>query len=375
MLHFFGFLLLAVACYFALGQFTLPLWVKLVSSILTAVGLISGIAGVRQRIAAARNANQFLEGEPTKESLGDWLKKYGVDADGKNDSGVVSLVGASLSFAMLPVLFYVNPWIPGPPLEYVGLIIMNIALAIAFAVVPYKVIEALLTLFTGRTIGAMVASEQPAAQELTRNWDTWWATRKEKQRSDLDLGLWVIVTVLLSYALSRFIPWSPGFYEAHRFVAAFISIVVAGAIGLGIASALHYARMKEGFRKKEILGFALACLIAPAITGTLGGVNHLGTEGMDVYGFPKIASEGSSGFQTRSQRRERMVESLFNYITSRHGLASIGSAAVAALPFAIGSLALLSGGMRSHLWKEEYKNYNLVGVILGLIGLIIWISS
>jgi len=123
------------------------------------------------------------------------------------------------------------------------------------------------------------------------------------------------------------------------------------------------------------LGIALACLIAPAIFGALGGVNHLsGEPATDVYGFEKAKDQRSGGFQTRSQRREKLVENLFGYVTSGHGLASLGTAIAVALPFIVGSLAFRGGSAGIKL-SDKYQNYSFVGIVLGVIGLMIWISS
>jgi len=141
-------------------------------------------------------------------------------------------------------------------------------------------------------------------------------------------------------------------------------------VGLLAAATLHYAKAKHDFEKKQILGIALACLIAPALFGALGGVNHLsGDSAKDVYGFERIEGQSSEGFQTKSQRREKLVENLFGYVTSKHGLASLATGIAAALPFIVVSLRFLGGSRR------EYQNYNPVGIVLGVIALMIWISS
>ena len=378
MLSVIGFLVIGALFYFALARLTLPLWVNLVSSALLAMGLMVAIAAAKRRFLAAQRINRFLEQQPTKESLGDWLKQNGIDPDGKANDGDSTLVGTCLFFAALLLAFYLNPWSPTHPLEYVGLIITNVVAAATVSVIAYRLLRKILDLSTRKAVGAVLSSQHAACEEIVKagNWQSELDFLAAKRRRDLDLGLWLVLAVSLGVLLDRFLPWPPAFYEAHRFVCAFISILFSGVVGLVAVAALHYTRVENAFEKKEILGIALACLIAPAIFAALGAVNQLSSEAAtDVYGFEKTKDQRSGGFQTRSQRREKLVENLFSYVTSRHGLASLGTAAAVALPFVVGSLALLGSSTRSHLWKDEYQNYYFVGVVLGVLGLMIWISS
>lgn len=367
-----GFLVFGALFYFALARLELPLWVTLVASAVMALGLASGVAGTKQRFLAARRINRFLESKPTKESLGDWLKQNGIDPSGKIDDSLDFGLGASLFLATLLLAFYVNPWSPTHPLDYVGLIITNVSMALAASVIGYRVLERVLDLNTGKAANAIISSEHKACQEIASegNWPIALSSRREKRHADLDLGLWLVGTVLLAILLDRFLPWPPAFYQAHRFVCAFVSILSSGVLSLLAVATLHYTKAKYDFEKKQILGMALSCLIAPAFFGALGGVNHLSSDSTkDVYGFEKNGSERSAGFQTRSQRRENIVRNLFGYITSGHGLASLATGIGVALPFFVASLGLMGGS------RPAYQNYNLVGLVLGFIGLMIWISS
>lgn len=378
MFQVIGFLVLGALFYFALARLELPLWVKLVSSAFLAMGFVAAFVGAKQRFLAAQRINRFLDQKPSKESLTEWLKQNGIAIDGKADEGASFTLGACLFLAVLLLAFYLNPWSPTLALEYVGWIIVNVSVAATVCVIGYRTLEAMLNSLTRKTVHAVLSSKYAACEELVKedNWQAKLSVRDEKRRTDLDLGMWVVFTVLVGVLLDRFLPWSAEFYATHRFVCAFISIFLSGVVGLVAAAALHYAGAKYEFQKKEILGIALACLIAPAILGTLGGVNHLsGDSTRDVFGFERPRNERSGGFRTRSQRRENLVKDLFGYVTSGHGLASLGTAIAVGLPFILGSVALLAGSMRSHLWKEEYQSYNFVGLVLGVIGLIIWISS
>src|SRR6266545_126700 len=98
MLPVIGFLVFGAAFYFALARLGLPLWVNLVSSAFAAVGLAAAIEGAKQRFFAARRINRFVEQEPTKESIEDWLKKNGIDPTGKVDEGTSAVVSGCLFF-------------------------------------------------------------------------------------------------------------------------------------------------------------------------------------------------------------------------------------------------------------------------------------
>ena len=326
-----------------------------------------GIGGCNRscktKISAAQKIDQFLEQQPTKGSLGDWLKKHGIDPGGKANEGDSSVLATCLFIAALLLAFYLNPWVPVHPLDYVGLIITNLTAALTVSVIAYRMLRKILDLPRRKTVRAVLSCQQAAWKRLSKK-ETGrqnWMFEKRNDLRYLDLGLWLVLAVSLGVLLDRFLPWSPAFYEAHRFVCAFISILFSGIVSLVAVATLHYARAEHAFEKKEILGIALACLIAPAILGALGAVNHLsGESARDVYGFERSDNPRSGGFQTRSQRRGKLVEDLFGYITSKHGLASLGTAAAVALPFVVGSLALLGSSTRSHVWKEVYQNYNLV---------------
>ena len=372
MLGLIGFLVVGALLYFALARFELPLWMNLTTSALVAAGFAVAVAGIKRRFSGAQRIHKLIEPNPTRESLTDWLKQYGIDPDGKANDGDSGATSSLLFLALLILAFHFNPWSPTHPLDYVGLIITNVTMALTVPIIAYRMLGKILDLNTRKAVNAVISSEHDACREIVKegNWQNLLSSREEKWNRDLDVGFWLVLTVLLAILLDRFLPWSPAFYQAHRFVCAFISILSAGVLSLLAAATLHYTKAKYDSEKKKILGIALACLIVPALFGALGGVNHLsGDSAKDVYGFEKIEGQSSEGFQTRSQRREKLVENLFGYVTSKHGLASIATAIAVALPFLVASLRLLGGN------KPEYQNYNLVGIVLGVIAFLIWISS
>jgi hypothetical protein len=111
----------------------------------------------------------------------------------------------------------------------------------------------------------------------------------------------------------------------------------------------------------------LSLLILPAMFSSCAAINHYGDEQKDALGFEYADLEKRSGFSTRSQRRERLVENAFAHITSSHGIASIVLSLLAASPFLL-CLYLLNKEMMGYF----PNGWLPVTVVLGIVFLVIY---
>jgi hypothetical protein len=141
------------------------------------------------------------------------------------------------------------------------------------------------------------------------------------------------------------------------------AIVLAVFIG-GLVELTKYVR-KQSVRFRVLA--VLSLLVAPSMLTTCTAINRLSTdEKRDAFGLGRPDYE--VGGATRGMRRERLVHNTFTYITSAHGLASMGTAIVVSMPF----LVCLRKILREVHSLDDIAGYWRVAVPLGLVSLVLF---
>jgi len=113
-------------------------------------------------------------------------------------------------------------------------------------------------------------------------------------------------------------------------------VVITGILLLSLLGGIAEMAGFLKYRSSRVAAYAiLSVFLFPAMFTSCGLINRLGENGRDVFGFEYAEfEERPGGISTRSARRERLVENAFSFITSAHGIISILTALIVAVPFA-----------------------------------------
>lgn len=118
----------------------------------------------------------------------------------------------------------------------------------------------------------------------------------------------------------------------------------------------------------------LSFLVLPLMFGTCTAINELAPDKThDVFGYKRPAVEEKKGYETKSMRRERGMENIIEFFTSKHGWVSILCAIGTGVIFMI-LISLISKNIESEPINSN-DGYLAITAVIGILCLIMWSNS